>query len=153
VLLHGRQPTGGSRPSASLNDDDDDEAAETRGNIGSHGPSPVSQSPASFHESWLYDPLHPLGGGSSLAAALGQDAPGSGGGGWATQISSGPRSRGRPADPVPEEANYREEHDGEGYVSPWAEAPGRADPGVSSPGQVHNYGLLLDGDALTEAGP
>jgi len=74
-------------------DDASIDSAEMRRYIRSGGPPPTSEmvpsaaSQGSFHESWLRDPLHPLGGGSTVGA-MGQDI--SDLNGWATPLAKTP---------------------------------------------------------------
>ncbi len=74
-------------------DDASIDSAEMRRYIRSGGPPPTSEmfpsaaSQGSFHESWLRDPLHPLGGGSTVGA-MGQEISDSSG--WATPLAKTP---------------------------------------------------------------
>lgn len=77
ILLQDAQAAAAPWPNPSL-DDDSIDSDEIRRYVISDGPPPASQvlastsSHMSFHESGLQDPLHPLGGGSTVVA-LGQE--------------------------------------------------------------------------------
>lgn len=103
LLLHEAQ-TIETWVSPSLGDDDDNaeddndhdyNSAEIRRYARSSGVPPESQSPGSFHDSWLQDPLYPLGGGSSLAE-WGKGTSGSSG--WASESAETLRYGGVPDD-------------------------------------------------------
>lgn len=68
VALEDAHTTARPWPSLSLDEDDNDNSAENQRYTGADGPPPDSQASASFHESWLQDLLHLLGGGSAVAA-------------------------------------------------------------------------------------
>lgn len=91
-----RDAAAGSRPESTQ---DEDSAGEIRRYIRSEAPPPESAVPLcgasqnSFHESWLRDPLHPLGGGSTIAA-LGPGFDDSSC--WATPLAQTPPARSSP---------------------------------------------------------
>ncbi|KAK0655230.1 hypothetical protein B0T16DRAFT_498843 [Cercophora newfieldiana] len=154
--------TGGPWPSPSLPFPSLDDSAENRRYIRSDGPPPDSQASASFHESWLQDPLHLLGGGSAVAA--GQAISDSSG--WATQLEETPRFLDN-EDFEPSIGDAKETdsaikvvfieredlHNNEDYGPAPLEEPNWTEFGVSGAGQVYDLGPVHNGDTFAEDAP